>query len=456
MRYVLIVLAAAALARGAASAASAADAKPTWKAGLATLKITPQKPLWLAGYGGRKGPSEGMIHDLWVKVLALEDAEGHRAVLITSDVCGHSKIAVAAIGRELERQCGLGPAQVMLNASHTHSGPVLREALSDYYPMSDAQWKDVEEYSLWLEKQIVATVAKALKDLAPATLHAGQGRATFAVNRRNNREAEIPELMRKGVELKGPVDHTVPVLAVRDPAGRLRAVAFGYACPTTTLSTYVWCGDYAGFAQIAVQERHPGAVALFWAGCGADQNPLPRRSVELCAKYGTMLADGVEEALGRPMRAIEPRLRTAFARVDLAFERHPTKDELEADLKRPGIRGRWAQRMLDRLARGEAFAQSYPFPIHVWKLGADQWWIGLGGETVVDYSLKLKSLYGGQTWVTGYTQELVAYMPSRRVWDEGGYEGKALYEYMLPADRWESDVEDRILAGVEKLVASLR
>ena len=64
--------------------------------------------------------------------------------------------------------------------------------------------------------------------------------------------------------------------------GTLRAVLFGYACHNTTLSFYEWCGDYAGFAQIEIQAKHPGAVALFWMGCGGDANPLPRSTVELC------------------------------------------------------------------------------------------------------------------------------------------------------------------------------
>ena len=112
----------------------------------------------------------------------------------------------------------------------------------------------------------------------------------------------MDNLLARGLTLKGPVDHDVPVLAVRSPGGRLLAVVFGYACHCTTLSAYRWSGDYAGFAQIALQESHPGALAMFYAGCGADQNPLPRREVALCRRYGHMLAAAVEEALRTPMR----------------------------------------------------------------------------------------------------------------------------------------------------------
>jgi len=430
--------------------------EPVWKVGTAAARITPEKPLWMAGYGGRDHPAEGKLHDLWIKVLALEAADGQRAVLITSDVCGFSRASYEAICAGVKRRTGLEPAQIMLSCSHTHSGPALRECLQDYYPMDDKQRALNDQYTLELEKTIVDKVAEALAHLEPATLWAGEGKTDFAVNRRNNPEADVPDMLRRGEALKGPVDHSVPVLAVRRPDGTLRAVAFGYACHATTLSGYEWCGDYAGFTQIALEKSHPGALAMFHAGCGADQNPIPRRSVELCEKYGQMLAAAVDEVLGRPMRPIEPRLRTAMEVVSLDYERTMTRPELEDYVRNGGLYGRWARRMIGQLDGGKTFAQGYPYTIGVWRLGADQLWISLAGEAVVDYSLGLKAKYGPHTWVTSFTQDLVAYIPSRRVWNEGGYEGGYLGEYGHPAQRWSPDVEDRILAAVDRLVERVK
>src|SRR5829696_7103734 len=56
---------------GGTAASIAADA--TWKAGTATVDITPTEPVWMAGYGGRDHPAEGKLHPIFVKVLALED-----------------------------------------------------------------------------------------------------------------------------------------------------------------------------------------------------------------------------------------------------------------------------------------------------------------------------------------------------------------------------------------------
>jgi hypothetical protein len=425
-----------------------------WRAATARIVITPGEPLWLAGYGSRTHGAEGKLHELWVKVLALEAPGGRRGVVITSDVCGFSKTAVAAIRGGLQSRCGLEPSQVMITCSHTHSGPVLRECLIDYYPLDAAGLARVEQYSRDLERRVIDAVAQALTRLAPVTLWAGQSKATFAVNRRNNKEAQVPAMIARGEAFRGPVDHSVPVLAVRNSRQQLVAVLFGYACHTTTLSGYEWCGDYAGFAQCAIEAQHPQVQAMFHAGCGADQNPLPRRSVELCRKYGDQLAAAVEQTLAAPMRPLAARLRTAYATVDLDFQRHPTRDELQRASTKSGIRARWAARMLAMLDRGQSFPKSYPYPMLAWRLG-DQLWFALGGEVVVDYALRLKATYGPTTWVTAYAQELVAYMPSRRVWDEGGYEGGYVYEYMLPADRWAPDLEQRILTGAARLVAAL-
>jgi hypothetical protein len=247
----------------------------------------------------------------------------------------------------------------------------------------------------------------------------------------------------------------VPVLVVRTPEGGLRAVVFAYACHTTTLSSYEWSGDYAGFAQIALEENHPGMQAMFYAGCGADQNPLPRRSVELCRHYGEMLAAAVEEVLRKPCRPIASTLQTRFEFVDLNFQRTMTAEDLREYAAKGGLYGRWAERMLKQLDEGQTFAKSYPYAIQVWKLGADQLWISMGGEVVVDYSLQFKARYGPSTWVNGFAHDLTAYIPSRRVWEEGGYEGGALGEYGLPAMRWAPDLEDRITACIQRLVAEL-
>jgi hypothetical protein len=436
---------------------SAAEPEAVWKAGIAKAVITPEKAVWLAGYGSKR-PPDGKLHDLWMKALALEDATGKRVVLITSDFQGVPKGMSDLVFEQLQMQFRLERQQVMLTFSHNHCGPRLGDDLVDYYPVEAEQVELVAEYTAQVVTKLVAMVGEALANLAPAKLQIGEGKATFAVNRRNNKEAEVPALLAAGTPLAGPVDHTVPVMTVTRPNGDLAAILFGYACHPTTLSFLTWCGDYPGFAQLELEKSHPGATAMFVNTCGGDQNPLPRRSVELCQKYGHMLAVGVEEALEQPLQPVSSGLRTAFELIDLPYVKVLTRDDLSPLLQDTNaIRARWAARMLQKLDGGEQFPASYPYPIHAWQLGKEMLMIGQGAETVVDYALRFKHEFGPGTWVCGYADDMIAYIPSRRVWEEGGYEGGSnLYEYGRPAFRWAGDVEDRIAASVRKLVKQVR
>ncbi|MFN0198303.1 MAG: neutral/alkaline non-lysosomal ceramidase N-terminal domain-containing protein [Planctomycetaceae bacterium] len=429
----------------------------TWKAGVAKAVLTPEKAVWLAGYGSKRAP-DGKLHDLWMKALALEAPDGHRAVLITSDFQGVPKIMSDPVFAQVKEKFGLERHQIMLTFSHNHCGPRLGDDLIDYYPVEAEQEQLVEEYTQIMIVKCVEMVGESLENLAPAKLAMGEGKATFAVNRRNNREADVPAIIAKGEPLVGPVDHAVPVLTVTRPDGKLEAVLFGYACHPTTLSFLTWCGDYPGFAQLEIEKNHPGATAMFVNTCGGDQNPLPRRTVELCEKYGHMLAVGVEEALKQPLKEVTPGLKTAFEYVDLPYLQVVPTDELKTlATTGEGIKQRWATRLLKRLDAGHKFESAYPYPVHAWKLGNEMLVIGMGAETVVDYALRFKQEFGPGTWVMGYADDMISYIPSRRVWEEGGYEGGSnLYEYGRPAYRWDGEIENLISATVHKLVKQVQ
>jgi len=441
-------------------------AEQLWKAGTAKAVITPTDALWMAGYASRTNAASGKATELWLKVLALEDASGRRAVVVTTDLLGFPQSIHRNTTRAAKEKFGLGPEQVILSASHTHCGPVLRGALYDIYPLDDTQRERIESYSAKLEARILDTIGQALADLAPARLAAGQGKTAFAVNRRNNPEPTVPGRIASG-SLQGPVDHAVPVLAVFLPDGKLKTVLCGYACHNTTLDFYQWCGDYAGFAQLALEQGHPGAQAMFFSGCAGDQNPIPRRELFLAERYGRMLASAAEEVLLTPQQTLAPKLATKMEMVPLHLGAAPTQAELEkmANNSSP-ITRRWATRLLDELKTGEPFIREYPFPLQAWKFGDRQLLLTLGGEPVVDYALKFKQEFGTQTWVAGYCNDVMTYIPSLRVLREDipplansrwGYEGNfAFIVYGLPAQRWAEDVEDLITDAARRLVKQVQ
>src|SRR3989339_507623 len=110
---------------------------------------------WMAGFGARTKPADGKLDDLWVRALALEAPDGRRGGVFTLDLVGIPKNIYDKACDEIHRRHSLERSQIMFCNSHTHSGPVLRDALQDIYPLDQRQRDLIEEYSQWLEKTIV-------------------------------------------------------------------------------------------------------------------------------------------------------------------------------------------------------------------------------------------------------------------------------------------------------------
>ncbi len=408
--------------------------------------------MWMSGYSSRKSPAEGKLQDLYAKALVFEDAKGKRAVLVTMDLIGIGRDLALPLCRNMEKKFGIRRADIILSTSHTHCGPVVGDNLAPMYFLDEAQTRLVRDYADELTKKIIDVIGNATRNLAPARLSWGIGTAGFAVNRRNNKEPDVP-MLREAGNLQGPVDHDVPVLTVRDANDKLKAIVFGYACHATTLSFQQWCGDYPGFAQAELEQAHPGAIALFWAGCGADQNPLPRRTVALAQKYGQELATAVQKVIreDKNMRPVPPRLATSFSEIELDFDKLPSREVLEAEVKgKDKYKAARSALLLARLERDGKLPQSYPYPIHVWRLG-EVTWVALGGEVVVDFSLRLKKeIAPEKTWVMGYANDVMAYIPSLRVLREGGYEGATAMVYYGQPTVWSPRVEESIMSAVHR------
>ena len=109
-----------------------------WKAGLASVVVTPEKFIWMAGYAGRDKPADGKFQDLFVKALALEDEAGARQVIVTMDLIGVPQELRRSVARRIEKDHGIPSAALLMNASHTHSGPELRR--SSQPPDSAGSW----------------------------------------------------------------------------------------------------------------------------------------------------------------------------------------------------------------------------------------------------------------------------------------------------------------------------
>jgi len=438
--------------------ASASSGRATWKAGAAKVKITPRKPVWMSGYGARTKPSEGVLQELYAKALALEDESGTRAVLVTTDILGFPAEVAKNIAPRVEKEYGLPRERLMLTSTHTHCGPAVASPIRLLYGArtTPEQSKDIEEYTRELERNVVAVVGDALKELRPARLGFGHGEAKFAVNRRVKTERGYVI----AVNPEGTVDHDVPVLRVDSERGKLLGVVFGYACHNTTLSSdmYLFNGDYSGFAQERLEKDHPDAAALFVIGCGGDANPNPRGTLDHARQHGETLAAAVEKTLGGPLKPVSGPLRTAFEVFPVKFAPPPTREALEARSKHDDPYHRWyAQRLLEILNRDGRLPSEYPYPLQVWQFGQDLTLIAMAGEVVVDYTLRLKKELGaGKLWVAGYANDVFAYIPSVRVLEEGGYEAEGAMIYYVQPGKFDPSVEETIIRKAHELVSRLR
>lgn len=427
-----------------------------WTAGMARVSITPPEPVWLAGYAARSGPADGVLTDLNARALVLE-ADGGRLAVVTLDLIEipaplHERIVAIARDRH-----GLAARELLVNCSHTHGGPMVSARTVAEWGLDPVWGRRAESYVDHLLARIDEVLGAALAKRLPVTVAHGTARCGFAINRR----LPTPDGIRLAPNPDGPVDHDVPVLRVTDDAGALCAVVFGYACHATALGpTARVNGDYVGFALERLEADHPGAVALFLAGCGGDQDPAPRRDEHDARQHGLALAGAVERVVSADLPGLAPRLGVGLETCPLAFAPLPPRDELGVRAASPdGFVARHAAWVLAAWPEAGDRPPDHPLPVQVAVFGGTLTLVALGGEPVVDYATRVKAELaapGGSVWVAGYSNFVHAYVPSRRVLAEGGYEGTGAVIYQSLPGPFAADVEDRIMAAVHRQAAALR
>ncbi|MFT4688021.1 MAG: neutral/alkaline non-lysosomal ceramidase N-terminal domain-containing protein [Verrucomicrobiia bacterium] len=441
-----------------------------WKAAAAKVLITPQQPMWMGGYSSRKAPGEGKTTEIYAKVLVLQDKAENRQVTITFDLIGVPRTFRLELAKSVEDRFAIRPDQLFLNASHTHSGPMIRlippfrpgqKSRASFMNVPDDEEekyvKLVEDYLSSLQRRLLDTIGDSISRLEPADLRYSKGRAGFAMNRR----LATADRVINAANPNGPVDHEVPVLQVRSAKKKLLAILFGYACHNTTVSYMTFSGDYAGWAQQYLEADNPETVAMFVMGCGGDQNPYPRRNPVWASRHGRALANAVEAGLIANPTTVDAVLKSDLNYIDLKYATPPTRKQLEERAKsKDKYERRHGEMLLEYLDTTGALPTTYSYPVQVIKLGSQITLVTLGGETVIDYSLRLKrELKGSAVWVAGYSNDLVGYVPSERVLREGGYEGGRAMRYVRAIPHtgpWAPGIEENIISTVHRLNDSLR
>lgn len=436
-----------------------------WKAGAAKANITPTEPMYLAGFANREVPAEGTAMDLHAKALAMEDAKGTRFVMVTLDLVEVTYQLRNAVAAAVKEKHALPEKALLINCSHTHCGPELRYTELEFMSFTDPLRKErCLRYNAFLTDKIVGIIGKALQNLEPATVSYGHARCGFAMNRRLKSDKPVGDPYLNSPNPEGVVDHDVPVLTVNTAVGKLSAIVFGYACHNTSMSIKQWHGDYAGHAQQMIEEAHPGTIALFMMGCGGDQNAYPRFSPIFSLRHGQSLATAVEAAIDAKPKPIKGPLRIDWQTTRLDYQSIPTAEILEKRLSTgegydkgyEAYQRKWDEKRLHATRNG-GLRDHYDYPVQVVRFGDDLTFVALSGETCVDYSLRLKREFAGPgaLWVAGYSNDILAYIPSKRVLQEGGYEAFRSLMYWtnpLHPDKFADSIEERIVGKVREML----
>lgn len=419
--------------------------EPTrWSVGVARVDITPDYPVRLSGYGGRREESEGVAQRIFAKAIAFgSDAEGP-AVLLTVDNCGVPAHMRDELARRLAAKTKVVAARIALCSSHTHSAPVLVGALVNIFSseIPAEHWTRIERYTRELADKLEQVALAALADRQPANLAWGVGHVGFAHNRR-------PYAFK-------PEDHSLPVLRITGADGKVRGILTSYACHCTTVRFNRIHGDWAGCAQEYLEKEFPGAIALTAIGCGADQNPRPRGTYELAAAHGAALGQEARSLVnGSLLKPLGGRLECRTREIRLPYDSVPTRAEWEARAKQGATDGIafHARLQLAKLDRGETLPTELPYLVQVWSFGRELAMVFLPGEVVVDYSLRLKREFDAERlWVNGYSNDVPCYIPSERILQEGGYEGATAMRIYDRPNRFAAGIEDRIVGAVHGLM----
>ncbi len=302
----------------------------SFKAGAATVTITPPLGVELAGYGF--GPNAGVLTDLEAQALYIESG-GTAVAIVSADLLAVGADFMARLRQAAEAALGLPGDHLLLAASHSHSTPTAR-------PLR--QWGQVDAaYERFLQTAILEAITTARRTAVEARLSYGVGHvATISANRRGAGgviDPDVPVLCfhrRDATPAEWQVDEEPPT---ETPVGGLLAVLFSFACHPVSLHSYrnLLSPDYVGYARAAIQALcGPETVALFTMGAAGDINParfyFRRTTPRQAHRVGAVLGSVVAQVALDPTLVLTPTLRLKAEVVDLPVAPLPAPAELEA------------------------------------------------------------------------------------------------------------------------------
>jgi len=458
-------------------------------AGTAKVKITPTPPegVYLSGFIYREKTCQGVHDDLYARVLLLKTDE--QAVGIVSlDLIGTTPDLVRDVRQRVQEATGIPGGNIMITASHTHSGPTIGAIRG--CGAVDADRMEV------LKKRIVEGIEQASRNMVEAKLGVGAGELTEMTYNRHQvlKDGTVAMPLQPAEEIvkQGPVDHTVRVLRLDDATGSPLAVLVNFACHPALLDhgNLLISADYVGYMTQAVEERIGGGVAIFANGACGNINPVNFNVTEDVSKqyeYAQALGQALGAEAAKTAEQIKTapgaKIRTASAIINLPLCTLPTKDELERlideklkilqqvergeieinpsnlSFSREGqinYMSTWIEYLRESLAKvlspnANEYA-SIPVEIQAIVLN-DIALIGIPGEPYTEIALSIqKKVQPKCAVILGYANGTVGYIPNREAHRDGGYTVERAHRFFGQLAALAPDTEDIIIDTTVSLI----
>ena len=424
----------------------------TYRVGINTVDITPPVGIYLAGFAARQEPSTDVYHPLRATAVAIDDGKTP-LVLVGAEILGFYE-RTETVRDRINKTTGIPHANIVLNGSHTHCGPCIRELDRDRHGELDT------EYLESLIGKVTECATSAWNARTPARLLFGKGKCDISVSRRR------PD-GQGGVEWKpapeAPMDHSVPVLKIVSPEGELRGAVFSYACHPTSRGGTSIGGDYVCFAYDRIDGCFPDITACFLQGCGGDQKTKPvdpasdkfvPRDIDEIRQIGTQLGNAVIEVM-KSGSLCEISGPISVTRTVLHLETEvPDIEQVKASLDdaRDFVRS-WAQNLKREIDSGNPLPTRVPFETQSIRFGNSLGIVTLSGEMSVEHGLRFQNglqQHLENSLILGYSNAIVGYVPVRRQIPEGGYEVWFNQQHLKRTGPYVADTEDLIHRTVHR------
>jgi hypothetical protein len=413
-----------------------AFAREQASAGWAEVEITPPLGIGLGGRGGPETVATKVLDPLFAQVLYVKDAKGTGFVLVSFDVVALPHDLSDRIRFDIVNELGVDWNLVLLNASHTHSGPyTIRNLIAGVGPAPRLE----SDYLASLEEKIIGATRAAAKSMQPVTVEVFEGNSDVGVNRRGkNKQGKTAMLP----NAKAPYDDKVWVLKLTPSAGKPPAVIFSYACHAVIAYGYEYSAlsaDFPGVTRNVLRsELGKGAHAQFVQGFAGDIRPRVVADLEKgvfrkatpadLQKAGNDLAQAILHAMKKTGRSLSLDFIGTSDRPFLPRDKAPpreTYEKMQADAREKndkfhlGVSAYW----LKRYDANEGFAKGDPWALGLIRISEDQWIVHSSGEPLIEWRPKITEWLAPLNIVTfGYSQEGRAYLPTEALLPELGYE----------------------------------